>query len=113
MKHKLLISFTLLFLLIDNIGVAQQVTQTEAINAAINTMKYETRSNLDINSISTVHEKIVNNNTLLYEVTFGDGYVVLLSGNKSCIPVLGIIMLDEDVYPSSLLEGYDNPEALD
>ena len=45
MKHKLLISFTLLFLLIDNIGVAQQVTQTEAINAAINTMKYETRSN--------------------------------------------------------------------
>ena len=113
MKHKLLISFTLLFLLIDNIGVAQQVTQTEAINAAINTMKYETRSNLDINSISTVHEKIVNNNTLLYEVTFGDGYVVLLSGNKSCIPVLGIIMLDEDVYPSSLLEGYDNPEALE
>ena len=34
MKHKLLISFALLFLFIDNIGVAQQVTQTEAINAA-------------------------------------------------------------------------------
>ena len=96
-----------------NVGFAQQVTQTEAINAAINTLRYETRSNITIDSIDNVYSKIVCNNTLLYEVAFKNGHMVLLSGNKSCIPVLGIIMLNEDVYPSSLLEGYDNPEALE
>ena len=113
MKCKLLISFILLFLIIiGNIGVAQQVTQTEAINAAINTMRYETRNNITTDSIRNVYKKIVGNDTLLYEVTFKDGYRVLLSGHKSCTPVLSIIpdhcLSNNDIINNSV----DLPDAL-
>ena len=113
MKRKI-IKFTIssFLIFIMNVGLAQQVTQSEAINAAVNIMRYDTRNDLYVNSISAVYEKNVNDNTLLYEVVFDDGHIVLLSGNKSCIPVLGMIIPDEDIYPSSILEGYDNPEAL-
>ena len=101
-------TITLFLMFIMNIGLAQQVTQSEAKNAAANIMRYETRNDLYVNSISAVYEKNVNDNTLLYEVVFDDGHIVLLSGNKSCIPVLGMIIPDEDVYPSSILEGYND-----
>lgn len=112
MRYKLLISFTLLFLLIENIGIAQQVTQTEAINAAINTLRYETRSNITIDSIDNVYSKIVGNNTLLYEVAFKNGHMVLLSGHKSCTPVL-CVMSDNHLNNNNIINNLvDMPEAL-
>lgn len=110
MRYKLLISFTLLFLLIENIGIAQQVTQTEAINAAINTLRYETRNNITVDSIDNIYRKIVGNNILLYEVAFKNGYIVLLSGHKSCTPVLSVM---SDNHNNNIINNTtDMPEAL-
>ena len=111
MKHKIIISLMLLSF-IGQLGFAQQVSQTEAINAAINIMRYETRDKVYIDSINGVYNKIIDSDTILYEVSFNDGSAVLLSGNKSCIPFLGMITPDEDFAFSSVLENVDNPEVV-
>ena len=101
-----------LLLLVGNIGEAQQVTQTEAINAAVNTLRYETKSNITADSIDNVYKKVVGNNTLLYEVSFKNGYMVLLSGHKSCTPILSV-MSDNLLQNNNIINNPVNmPEAL-
>ena len=75
-------------------------------------MRYETRDKVYIDSINGVYNKIIDSDTILYEVSFNDGSAVLLSGNKSCIPFLGMITPDEDFAFSSVLENVDNPEVV-
>ena len=92
---------------------AQQVTRQEALNAAVNTMKYNGRTNLDKSSVSSVNSKNNGDTVLIYEVLFQSGEMVLLSGNKACIPVLGYSLPTEASTPQSVLGNYaDIPDGL-
>lgn len=73
----------------------QQVTRQEAINAAVNTMYSIGRPDLSTNKIQNVFSTTERGDTLLYEVQFITGESVLLSGNHSCLPVLGYIIQEE------------------
>lgn len=97
---------------------SQQVTEQEAINAAINTMKYCGKSNFSKSNISSVYSKKNGDTTLMYEVIFQTGEMVMLSGNKACLPVLGYNIPDNNnsqkaIFPQSILNNYDNiPDGL-
>ena len=93
MKKGQIIGLFLLGILQVLNGYAQQVTKAEATQAAINTIRYEYNGSNN-NLVDTVFTKISRNDTLLYEVVFDNGDVVLLSGNKACVPILGIILHD-------------------
>ena len=120
MKNKQILSLFLLGMTLGINGYAQQVSQREAVQAAINTIRYE--KNGDANrQVDTVFAKIMKNDTLMYEVLFDDGNIVLLAGNKACIPVLGIILLEATdtnsissvVDTNSIFAGGDNvPDGL-
>ena len=74
--------------------MAQQVTQQEAVNAAVNTllMEYADRiTDFTDTSIVSVFTLDRNGHTLIYEVCFNSGDRVFLSGCKSCLPILGHI----------------------
>jgi hypothetical protein len=92
---------------------SQQVSRQEAVNAAVNTMKYNGRTNLAISSISSVSSKNNGDMVLIYEVIFQSGEMVLLSGNKACIPVLGYSLPSAASAPQSILGNYaDIPDGL-
>ena len=67
----------------------QQVTRQEAINAAVNTMKYYGKTNISNHTVSDVLTLGLGGPTLIYEVHFVSGESVLLSGSRLCKPVLG------------------------
>ena len=74
--------------------LAQQVTQNEAVNAAVNVIRAESVGRtMDFGDTSVVEVFTLdkNDHTLIYEVCFESGNHVLLSGCKSCLPVLGIL----------------------
>lgn len=108
---KSMITFCLL--IISGILNAQyQVSQEQAVTAAINTIKYNGRTNItssDIEEINTLH----NGDTIfMYEVVFNTDDIVLLSGNITCSPILGYILHD-NVETQSILDNYDNiPDGL-
>ena len=99
---------------------AQQVTREEAVRAAINTIRYE--KNGDANrQVDTVFTKTLKGDTLMYEVLFDDGNIVLLSGNRACIPVLGVILIEaadtnsisSEIDTNSIFAGEENtPDGL-
>ncbi len=92
---------------------AQQVSQNEAINAALNTLLYQTRnSELSRQDVDTVYTKVHNDNVVLYEVHFRTGESVLLSGHKACKPVLGYISKEYDKPTDGILYGHSIPEGL-
>ena len=92
---------------------AQQVSQNEAINAALNTLLYQTRnSELSRQDVDTVYTKVHNDNVVLYEVLFRTGESVLLSGHKACKPVLGYISKEYDKPTDGILYGQSIPEGL-
>lgn len=72
---------------------AQQVSLSEAVTVATNAYRYGYVSDT-YNSptpIDTVFEKNINNHTVIYEVQYRNGMSILISGNKSCNPILGIL----------------------
>lgn len=86
---------------------AQQVSMDEARLAAKTCSRYY--------SDNVVHDRntYIKSNTshiLLYEIEMDDGYSVLLSGNKSCLPVLAryktrscpLLLTDNDEIPGGL-----------
>lgn len=90
----------------------QQVTRNEAVNAAINTMKYCGKQNISESDFS-VFTKQKGDTVLLYEVIFQTGEMVLLSGNRSCLPVLGYRFPEESVDAESILSRFDDiPDGL-
>ena len=93
MKKTQKLSLFLLGLILGINAQAQQVTKREAVQAATNSIRYE--KNGDSNRhVDTVFTKISRNDTVLFEVVFDDGNIVILSGNKACVPILGIILYD-------------------
>ena len=92
---------------------AQQVTRQEAINAAVNAMKYNGRTSLAKSSVLNVQSKSKGDTVLIYEVLFQSGEMVLLSGNKACLPVLGYSLPTAVSAPQSVLDNYaDIPDGL-
>jgi len=77
----------------------QQVSEIEARNAAINTL-YNKADVLKVSSderIKTVNSlSNANGDTIMYEVVFQNGATVLLSGSKSCLPVLGYYVKEDN-----------------
>ena len=75
---------------------AQQVTRNDAIKAAENIIM-DTNRNNGLRIVNNVLEYSENGNILIYEICFNTGTRVFVSGNKSCIPILGytdILRLD-------------------
>ena len=94
---------------------AQQATQIEVTNAAINTLMYESDLGLyySTDSVDNIYTKSLNGNVVLYEVHFTNGSSVLLSGSKSFIPVLAVLSSETDDPTASLLNNYANlPDVL-
>lgn len=108
---KSLIMFCLL-IISGMLNAQYQVSQEQAVTAAINTIKYDTRSNLtssDIEKINTLHS---GDTVFMYEVVFNTDDIVLLSGNTTCSPILGYILHDNK-ETQSILDNYDNiPDGL-
>ena len=91
-------------------GICQQVTRREAINAAVNTMRYYGRTSISNNMVDNVFTMVNQGDTLLYEVHFETGETVLLSGHKACEPVLGYITEGQG---ETILNQYDQiPDGL-
>ncbi|MDR2980032.1 MAG: C10 family peptidase [Bacteroidales bacterium] len=78
--------------IVKGVSAQQQVSKEEAMNAAINTL-YNKADVLKVSSdnrIKTVNSlSNANRDTIMYEVVFQNGAAVLLSGSKTCLPVLG------------------------
>ncbi len=101
----------IVFLLLGNIAMAQQVTRQEAIKAATRIQVIE--DELSASSISDVYTKVHNGDTLLFEVDFDNGGFVILSGNKFCEPVLGYGILSENCSLHGIINHYDEiPDGL-
>ena len=114
MKNKILIIILLTKGLLS-IAFAQQASQAEVINAAINTLMYESDSRhyYCTDSVANIYTKSLNGNVVLYEVKMTNGNSVLLSGHKSCTPVLAVIPAEGVNSGKSLLKDYyDLPDAL-
>ena len=86
---------------------SQQVTRQEAITAAINTIKYCGKQDVSETELS-VFTKQKGDTVLVYEVVFPTGEMVLLSGNKSCLPVLGYRLPGKTVASESVLSHFDD-----
>ena len=94
---------------------AQAVSYDEAIYAAVKVMQLESKSSVTTDSVSSVFMDTHDGNILMYEVGFADGSIVLLSGNKSCTPILCMIIAEEDGPSKGLLNRIDSmsPAARD
>ena len=110
MKRILFISLVMFIVLS---AFPQQVTRQEAVNAAVNTIKYNGRSNLSNFSVSSINSKNKGDTVLIYEVHFQSGEIVLLSGNKACTPVLGYSLSTLFSASQSILDNNaDIPDGL-
>ena len=107
------VSFLIIMIFVATSVFCQQVTQQEAVKAAVNTMKYNGRTSMAESSVSSVNTKSRGDTILMYEVVFQSGELVLLSGNKSCLPVLGYCLPSVSSTPQSILNNYaDIPDGL-
>ena len=105
--------FLITILLVASSVFCQQVTQQEAVKAAVNTMRYNGRTSMAESSVLSVNTKSRGDTILMYEVIFQSGELVLLSGNKSCLPVLGYCLPSSSSTPQSILNNYpDIPAGL-
>ena len=105
--------FLITILLVATSVFCQQVTQQEAVKAAVNTMRYNGRTSMAESSVLSVNTKSRGDTILMYEVIFQSGELVLLSGNKSCLPVLGYCLPSSSSTPQSILNNYpDIPAGL-
>ena len=96
------IRFLVLMCILEVAGIVnaqQQVSEIEARNAAINTL-YNKAGVLKVSSddrIKTVNSlNNANGDTIMYEMVFQNGAAVLLSGSKTCLPVLGFYVKDDN-----------------
>lgn len=93
MKIKLLTICVITLLCLKNICIIaqQQITVDEAKIAAVRTLskKQNVKEGVREANINTVNSLDDENHTLMYEVIFDNGWGVLLSGSKACLPVLG------------------------
>ena len=108
MKRLVFIGIMMFSLVVITNG--QQVSQQEAIQAAVNAMRYYGKNGISINTVDTVFSMVNQVDTLLYEVHFETGETVLLSGHKACVPVLGYIT---EGHGETILDQYEQlPDGL-
>ena len=89
-----------------------QVSQEQAVTAAINTIKYNGKSNITSSDIEKINTLYSGDTVFMYEVVFNTDDIVLLSGNATCSPILGYILHDNK-ETQSILDNYDNiPDGL-
>ena len=96
------IRFLMLMCILGVVGIVnaqQQVSEIEARNAAINTLRNKTdvlkvSSDDRIKTVNSINN--ANGDTIMYEVVFQNGAAVLLSGSKSCLPVLGYYVKEDN-----------------
>lgn len=100
------IIFINVFSFLSIVMYAQQTTRSEAINASINIMRYN-GIYLSQEDVDSVYRFEKNGNVLLYEVLFRSGEVVLLSGCKACMPIIGYSLTIENESTTSVLSNYD------
>ena len=86
----------------------QQVTSTEAVTAAINIMSLESKFNQTLDSVDNTYAIVNNGDSLLFEVHFINGSSVLLSGHKSCTPILGLLLAEEDEPSQGIFNRLDS-----
>ena len=82
-----------IYLFVSVLGVCQtRVSSHEAVFCAIRAMELRDYSNFRVNRVS--YDITEQGDTLMFEVGMSNGYAVLLSGVKSCIPILAIYKSD-------------------
>ncbi len=108
---KSLIIFCLL-VISGMLNAQYQVTQEQAVTAAINTIRYNNRSNITSSNVEKINTLHSGDTVFMYEVVFDTEDIVLLSGNTTCSPILGYILHD-NMETQSILDNYDNiPDGL-
>ncbi len=85
----------------------QQVTREEAVSAAVNTLKNNGYTGITKGNLSDVYTIQNGDTTLIYEVVFKSGEMVMLSGNKCCLPVLGYRLSPKSHDTISMLNNYN------
>ena len=91
---KILFCFLIIALTIPTFA-QQQVSKDEAINAAINKMKNVGYPQADRGTIKGVYDYVRNDTVILYEVCFMNDLHVILSGSKSCKPIMGYGVIND------------------
>lgn len=90
----------------------QQITRQEAINAAVNTMRYYGKQDITEKSVANVLTLGQGGPTLIYEVHFNSGESVLLSGNRACKPILGYVDGESEKGNTLLNRFEDLPDGM-
>lgn len=93
---KILFWFLLIALVIPAFS-QQQVSKDEAINAAINKMKSVGYPQAELSAINGIYEYAKNDTVILYEVCFKNDLHVILSGSKSCKPIMGYGIIKDEI----------------
>lgn len=94
------------------VNAQYQVTQEQAVTAAINTIRYNGRSNITSSNVEKINTLHSGDTVFMYEVVFDTEDIVILSGNITCSPILGYILHDNE-ETQSILDNYDNiPDGL-
>ena len=112
MKNNLLCPLFILLSLCGMMTYGQQVTEKEAVAAALTYLSGEKGHYLTKDSIDNVFSVEEEGIIYLFEVCFVDGSSVVLSGHTACTPILGLIEADED-KPVGLINRRDSlPPAM-
>lgn len=84
------------------VNAQYQVTQEQAVTAAINTIRYNGRSNITSSNVEKINTLHSGDTVFMYEVVFDTEDIVILSGNITCSPILGYILHDNEETQSIL-----------
>ena len=92
---------------------AQNVIESEAVNAAVrfvSELKQTVWTNDSVSGVSILNR---NNGGIIYEVIGCDGCSVLLSGRKECEPILGYIPAENKPFSGALIDHFSElPDGL-
>ena len=85
--------------IVGKVNAQQQVSEREARNAAMNTLRnimeiLKVSQEETIESVNSLSN--ANGDTIMYEVVFQNGAAILLSGSKTCLPILGYYIKKHD-----------------
>jgi len=100
MNKKRFLIFTCILWFAGIVNAQQQVSEIEARNAAISTLRnkagiLKVSSDENIKIVNSLNN--TNGDTIMYEVVFQNDAAVLLSGSKTCLPVLGYYVKEDNL----------------
>ncbi len=113
MRKDLLCHLFILLSLCSMTTYGQQVTEKEAVAAALTYMGSEKGHYMTEDSVDNVFCIGDKGVIYLFEVCFVDGSSVVMSGHRACTPVVGLIEADEDKPTVGLINRRDSlPPAM-